>query len=812
MDTPEQQYDLSAGIVPPPQQQPPSDQGDYDLSAGIVQQQQPQQPQQSYDPYQLMGTEEHWKADVAAGRNPNVEAAKRDWERVKGVTKGAAATGAGLIDLLNTDYYKGGNGQPFSGEDVPYVQKVKDFTNWVRSKSQASNPEQEIGQIIQAGLEMASIPEAGGEAKPLSLADKFSFGKDLAGFMEKYPFLRSLLNVGIDSAKTAARGGGEQYTQTYLKTEDPAQAEQAGTTGALWGGGAGAIGSTLGETAGAFRRGRPGANPIAGARFETQPGTKDLLLRNLKDVTQDPATQAVDEAFGNIARTGLVRSMNRTNATRAPEGEIIPPSRQLPGRSGFVVGAGAETTPTKEGEILQPARKKQIGTRVVEGKGSPTGTPEYRGTGFTGEEAPPPPREVAEPPTQRGSHRELINQYLTSARPGTETAVEGETGPAAMIFTDDGQGMSVERARQELAQRNAILNDEDAMGEMSLRQHNELTATRDDIAEQLRRFDDYAASQPHQPVLKPLEAARNTSSLGEAADHLKAAHGTFWTEADNAAKAAGDETFTSMRDEEKRLRKQIFGENPTGRLDELRGQLADVQQRMMDFFDKYRTKVDPAWWDEARKGYQDGIVMQNLDDFLQKKFGGITRAEEARGVGQRVFEPGSNFNQQLEDFYNSGFRDSETNREVLKRTIGQQHMDDLKKIGVLFDGAKRMEQSQGLARTILSTIRRHYHGVRGVLTTSEVGLLVAHQFGAGAGLAATPAITGGMAGTRIWLTNRLINDPEFMRQFTYAVEHHLPPRTAGPLLAARMIATMQNNPVKQKKQTAAAPEAQPEEP
>jgi hypothetical protein len=793
---------FEAGLVG--QQQPPStpptpptgDDMPAGFEAGLVGQ---QQPQTELDQY---------RADLAAGRNPTVESAKRDWEKTKGFAKGTAASGAGILDMLNTDYYKGGNGMPFTGEAIPYSQTLRHFTDWVRQKSIGSNPEQEIGQIIEAGLEAALIPGGEGEAKGLSLAEKFGFGKDVSAFMEKYPFLRSMLNVSIGAGKTAARAGVEQYGQTLLKTGDEQQAQEAGKTGAVAGGVLGAGGAALGETAAAVRRGSPGVKPIAGANFETHPKTGDLLLRNLKEVGQDPATQAVDEAFGNMAQTGVVNSINRTNAARAPEGEIIPPSRQLPGGGGLTAGAAAtETTPTKEGQILQPARKKQIGTRTVEGKGSPTGTPDYRGVGFRGAgEEPPPPREVAEPPTQQGSHREPINQYLTSARPGTETAVEGETGPPSVIFTDKGDGMSEARARQQLSQYNQILNDDDTVGQMGVRQHQQITDARDDLQGQLRRFDDYAASQPHFSAPDPVDIARNTSSLSEAADHLKGTYGRFWTVADAAAKEGGDETFSSLRDEEKRLRKQIYGENPTGKLDELRSQLDENQQKQMDFFDKYRTTVSPDEWQQARSGYQDGIVMQNLDDLLQKHFNAITRPEEARGVGQRVFDPKNNFNQQLEDFYNKGFRGTDTNRQVLQRTIGQDHMDNLKKIGVLFDGSKRLEQSQGLAKTILTTMKRHYHGVRGVLTTGEVGLLVAHRLGAAGGALSGPAITGGIAGTRTFLANKLISDPTFLRQFAYAVEKNLPPRTAGPLLAARMIATMKNQPTQPKKQ-----EQQPED-
>ena len=737
-------------------------------------------------------------ADLKAGRNPVVEGAKRDVDKTKGFIKGIASTGAGLLDMVNTS----AQATPSGGiEAVPMSDTVKHFADWLRTRSTSSNPDQETGQIGEAMAELGAMgggPE--GEAKIGSLAQKFGFMKDLATFAEKYPFMRSLMKVGLDTASTGARAAAEQGAQTYLKTEDPDQAAAAaragGAAGAVLGGGA----SALQETAAATRRLRPGTLPLAGADFETKPGTQDLLLRNLQNVDQDPATQAVDEALGNIGKTAVVNSMNASNAARAPEATIIPPSRQLPGRSGFEVGPAAEPTPVVEGQTAFDPGKQQIGTRVVEGKGPgqfslPQYSPELAGAAAdeaaqAGTLGAPNPQ-----PEPAGSHREPVWQYRNTVRPGSpEPGIDVAQGPGVLILTDDGQAISAERARQQIAQHNYILDNEDDLG---IRQRQQIESARDDLQDQLNRYDNFAASQPHFAPLNPLEAARNTDSLSDAAEHLKAAHGRFW----QAADAASGGQFSDLRDEEIRLRKQIFGAQPTGRLDELRQQLADNQQRQLDFFDQYKTSVSPQEWQTARQGYQDGIVLQNLDDLLQKNFNGITRAEEGRGVAQRVFDPSNNFNQQLENFYSQGYRGSQTNRQVLMRTIGQNHMDNLKRIGTMFQNADRMDKAQGLLGSVGTSIRRHYHGMRGMLAgesagAAGVGYLLGHgaagvAAGAGIGLSA-PLVSGTIMGTRRFIIDSLINDPAFLRQFNYAIENGLPPRTAAPLLAARLIAGQSN--------------------
>jgi hypothetical protein len=58
---------------------------------------------------------------------------------------------------------------------------------------------------------------------------------------------------------------------------------------------------------------------------------------------------------------------------------------------------------------------------------------------------------------------------------------------------------------------------------------------------------------------------------------------------------------------------------------------------------------------------------------------------------------------------------------------------------------------------------------------------------------AVPAVSGGIVGTSKFITDRLITDPDFLKSFSYAMKNHIPPRTAGPLLWARMIANYEKS-------------------
>ena len=754
---------------------------------------------------------------------------KRDWQKVKGYVKGAMDTGAGLIDLANMPFY------PIEGEhpDVA-IPAIKHFTDSIRNRARPSNQEQENAKFTESMAEFLPLgPEEGAES-----VARYAAKADISKFAKNYPIIAAAVNT----LKHVARGAIEQGGQTWLKTEDPEASLESAKVGGVTSGVVGGIAEgydALGKKADSLR---PGTRTVAGADFATQPGTAKPVLRNTEDVLQDPATQSVDEALGNIGKTGVANSVNRTNAMRAPEGEIIPPPRRLPGRAGFTMRT---TPPEFVGE--QP----QTGTETVENGTQTVPNPDYEAP--AGELAPPVPGqsaeatagEIGEPLTaatpertftgpERGDTRNATQRRIDAARglvpdrmltppetveqpvyqqqptttqptesvithPARESVTQPNPervgGGGTYIITEDGQAMSPERARQRVAQYDRILNDPDEVEQMGVRAHQAVRAQREDLAGQLGRYDNFAASQPHFPLHDAVEMQRATDSIGDAGAQLKAAHGPFWDAADQAS---GGE-FTNLRDEEKRLEKQIYGPNPTGRLDDLRQQLAENQQKQMDFFDKYKTTVNPQDWERARSGYQDGIVLSNFDNMLQRKFGGISRELEQRGIAsgnkrQRVFQPGKDFSQELTDFYNDGFRGSATNGEVLQRTIGQKHMDAVHDLGIMFNSTERMQQSQGLIKTVLTSVLHHYHGVRGMLAYGGGAAMLGATLGAReAGIAGVPLLTGTSAGIKRYITERLITDPEFGKSFTYAIKNGVPPRTAGPLLAARIIASWHNN-------------------
>jgi hypothetical protein len=717
---------------------------------------------------------------------------------IKGMVKGAEKTGAGLIDA--TGAYLGGE-TPYSppvtiSPTGPTQQAFNTAATWLRKNTDTSkDPYQKEGDIAESVLEFMALPEAeeGKLAAEIpGIADRFSSAGKLIKTLQGDTKLARVFRVGLDSLKAGTRAGAEQGAQTLVKTGgDVEQAKEAATTGAVIGGGMGGAGAAVRETREGLNALRPGTRNIAGAKFQTL-ANGELNLAPLTPGTADAATAATDEATGNIGKTAVANSLNRSNAARpkvvTPETN---PERLLPGQAGFRMQAAGEPTPTEEGKLLLPARKKQIGTRVVAGKGP--GEP-YNASSFAYGTDEPLPQISDRGDQPAGSHREPIYQYLTSPKPGEEANVTTDTpttGGGPMILTSDGQMSSVEQARANLAQHERILNDPAITDEMGVRQHQQLLDAHADLSEQLRRYDNHAASQPNFPMHDVVSAVRNTDSLATAAQQLKDAHAPFWQKADELSGGK----WTQLREQEKFLEKKIYGPNPTGNLEDIQQQLADNQQKQMDFFDRYRTQLNPQEWETHRSGYQDGIVLSNLNNLIERHFNGITRGEAAARPGQlqRVFQPSANLNQQLEDFYNKG-----TNRQVLERTIGGNHMLDLKELGQLFENSDRRDAAKGLLDNIGSAIRRHHYGIGG-LAGGGLTYGLTHSIGAGVGVLGGAATAGAVTGTLRYITDRLATDPNFAKSFIYATTNKVAPRIAGPLLASRILQSAKTQNLKQPK-------------
>lgn len=397
----------------------------------------------------------------------------------------------------------------------------------------------------------------------------------------------------------------------------------------------------------------------------------------------------------------------------------------------------------------------------------------------------------AEPtaPARRGSHREPQYQYLTERKPGQAEPVTDTPmgGGGTLILTNDGQALSSTRARTLRHQIEQVLNDPAQVDEMTTRQHQQLIDQHSDLSEQLRRYEDYDASQPHFDPHPVEEMVQNTSSLGDSGKNLKAANSRFWTKANELSNGR----FSELRDQEKALQNALRSEGRTGDRAVLSENLARNQAEQEALFDEHRTSFTPEEWKAHRDGYQDGMVMDNFDSILQSHFNGITRADVADSGGklQRIFKPSENMNKQVENFLDKG-----TNREVVERNIGRDGVLDIKRLGQLFNSAERMDATMKLRDYITSSIKAHYRGKPGAATAAGGGLgfLLGHPVAGAIGVS-VPLTVGTAAGIKRWVTDQLISNPQFAKRFIYAVDNNLGPRNSGLLLAHGLMSSAGTN-------------------
>ena len=630
-----------------------------------------------------------------------------------------------------------------------------------------------------------------GELKALTQGERMMKVAQNVKLLERMPKLAEAIAAHPDmaaalgtAATQATLGGGQALAHGATPTE---ALESAGTAGII--GGALDLGFRGLGAAGEARK--PGVTPIEGADFPTRAdGT--LNMPALSGLKVDPVTGKVDEALNNIGQRAVATSLNRSNAARAAMEQAAPQvvtdaSRMLPAPAdttpGFPVGPAEEPTPVREGQVAYDPGKQQIGTQTVEGKGPGTfNLPSYSPELWDAA-AEAAAREgtlgATVAPRPIGSHREPIYQFRNEVRPGTMNPVsETASGPGTLILTNDGQASSVARARAQQMQYQSIMDDPPVWDELGVRQQQAIQDAHADISEQLRRYDDYAASQPNFPPHDVADAVANTDSIGGAAKQIKANFAPFWQKANDLS----DGEFSNLRNQEKALQNALRSEGRTGDRQALMDQLNDNQQAQSDLFDRFRTQLTPQEWDVYRPGYQDGIVLDNFDNLIQSHFNGITRADVAQSGGalRRVFDPSTGFNQQVENFLNKG-----NNRAVLQRTIGNDGILNIKQMGQLFENSERQAATKSLLDTIGSSIRRHHYGIAGAAGSLAYG--ASHSLGLAAGAVGGTLAAGAVTGTLKYITERLASDPVFLSRFLFAARNGVAPRIAGPILAATMM-------------------------
>lgn len=744
-------------------------------------------------------------------------------DEAKGFIKGGMKSFAGIIDTANTPMI------PIKQADGSYaraaVPEVQGTTNTIRQHAQDNSRAQSVGDFGENMAELL-LPEAwaGGAAKTLSFADRLAEMAKNAKILENKPGLAVIARAGIDAIKGTVKTAPVAGAQTWVKTEDPT----ATAVGALLGGAGGAVGEGGGtlirEGRAALNDLRPGTSAIGDVAFPTRKGR--MVAPAVQPGTPDEVSNLADQLAGNIGRKGVAASLIRSNAERVPEAVSATSHMPLlPAPDMVTPGSAPSPNPAPRGyapsvEAPLPPQTESVTYPKINNEPQP-GAPDWSartGDTLTGQRTVPNPnydplkggnmqnveRELgssaaAVPDRVMGGPRSASQVRLEAARnlvpermvTGEPTATENyiyHTPPppgSGGTITTSGGGMvrmSIPQAQASLTRYERIM-DSPTFDDLPVNQQRGIRDAHEDLTEQLRRFDDFAASQPHFPIHNITDAINNTDDITAGGELLMDAHRPFWLRAN----ALTDGQFTLLDNQAKGLRSAIRSDtSTTDKLSKLQD-LKEVNDKIMQLFDDNRTQFNPQEWSTAKQGYKDGVAMQTLGDTIEAHFNGITRGDVAATAGsdvplQRVFKGGS-------DSYNKSLQkliDDPNDGPALQRTIGPDSIQQLKQLGDLFENGQRIDTTKKLYQYIGSAIKRHGWAVGGLGGT--IGYGIGHGLGSAAGVAGAGVLGKGVvSGTSDWLTSQLSTNPEFAKSFIYAVKNNVGPRIAAPLLASMLL-------------------------
>jgi len=346
-------------------------------------------------------------------------------------------------------------------------------------------------------------------------AEKYADASKVAKILKTYPKIASLVGLG---AATAARGAAETGAQTYVKT--------GGDTDAAMN--AAEIGGVLGGAGAPLLK---GAGDAVAERLAKRAATKEMVggvetvipaeVRNVKPTPQQVSGQ---QSIRNAAQDTLAQRLQEVNESRAVPEETQP---LLPARTGpftFKLKTGEPVSRAEGESSLQTPRARQIGTRVVAGKGSGTAPTEgVHISAFThptvGDNAPLPQiSDLGEQPS--GSHKEPILQYSADSKPGSPPAKTDVLGGGGQFQTQDPNIV-----REHIRNINNVVDSPD-FERMPPEQQQALLDARTDAQNQLGQYhrqvtDSIRAGRPNLPQIDIPTTIKKVGSYTDAARHLE---------------------------------------------------------------------------------------------------------------------------------------------------------------------------------------------------------------------------------------------------------------------------------------------------
>jgi hypothetical protein len=654
---------------------------------------------------------------------------------------------------------------------VPVLGDLIDQDQIKHDQTEGAKPNANMAQSIGAGIESLAEFMAGDAAlKGLSTADKLSKIVPVLTKLEKAsPRLVEILGNAIRQGTVA----------TAQSAEHGDSAGDAMTSGAVTAATAGLAESVLPSiTRGAkslIDKIRPGTTEIAGETIPVlasqKPGAAPIAAKAASmggkgtEAIAEAQQQGGRRAITNVAQRATRDALDRVNQVRQAVQPVTDPARLLEapeGSKGFQFTIdGPPVEESTEGPLLSSARKKQIGTRVVEGKGP--GGNNYDASSFRPVEdgaAAATPTEDAAP--VRGSHREPVWQYLSSAKPGEAAGAQDVVGGGGRLVTSD-SGL----VQRTLSQLDGVM-DSAQFKEMSAEQQAHIRGLHKSLTQQLDMYHATARSTPHFEPVDSAALAGHVSSFGEAADQLEATAKPVYQKLDEVSGGQ----FTALRNQAKAASKVMFQPGSIDAYDKALESKAAADKGIQDLFTRHGTSVSRTELQSANAAWRDAQVLDNLHRAIEGSIKGAPQ-DIADSLGTKRIIRGDTLQARL----NKLVTKTPTARANIERVIGKDGLENLYRVSDLLSKPETVSKTQNAAKEIARELTRRVG--KGALIGGAVGSLI-RRTGAGA-LAGAALEDGG----RFVLRQAAIN-PRVGTMVDYAVRHQVNPKIFAPLIAGAL--------------------------
>lgn len=739
--------DLSAGLQAPK----PA----IDLSAGLQKPAATPAPQESSDDSAgggagklLENTFEHSPADPG-----NVSG-----RILTGGLKSLSGLAGTVLDLGNRFNQKV---QPEVVAQHPVLQKhLQDAATWLRSGSNPQGFLENVGAIgeqvleylgtdgllklVGGGAKVAEAANAGNKA--MHATEQLDNAKQIATTLSKNPKLAGLLAIGLNASKDATSIGA----QTYLHTEDPAQAAgAAATAGVLRTGGEGI--SAAGRW---VQKVMPRTIEIGGVKIpvltsqlneHAQPiETGAAEAPKIAEAQQQQAPQVIASTAKDATRTAL----NRINQNRPQFAATDDASKMLPAPDGsepftFTLGPGAQPVEGVTGDLLQPAGKVN----------QPAAFPPKYTTA-------PGPKPI------EGSEGTTGADISTAAPQEARADRVSEAGGGQLQTTNPQTAQSWMRKLEDLEQSSTFKN-------LPESQQRAVTEQREQLAEQLGIYHASPYSQRFEPI--DVEgAADHVRTFGDAADQIQAAAKPIYAKLDQASGGG----FDKWNKAAKQALRIMRSATSTDAYESAEAKFNEANGAINDLLTRHAGDVSREDYTAAKMAWRDSSRLDELHTVFERMMNGVTTEESDQGL-TRVM---TGRTKQLENYLAKG-----QNRDQIAQLIGEDGVTNMKRLTQLMAKANTARTGIGVLTNVFKELGRHtiHAGA-----AAAAGGWIAHMLdipywqGATTAAATTEAIQGLM---RMAMTN-----PKVGGYVSYAIEHGVSPSVYAPLIARTIAAPFEN--------------------